>query len=121
MIEPSPTPDACKALGAILDRVGDKWTILVVGALSDGAMRFNALQRATQGVSHRMLTLTLRGLERDGMVTRTAFQTIPPRVDYELTDLGRSLTSTLRALSSWATTNRDAVEAAQRAYDEREK
>lgn len=116
----APDDTECKALGVILDRVGDKWTVLVVGALSDGPMRFNALQRATQGVSHRMLTLTLRGLERDGLVKRTPFATVPPRVDYELTKLGRSLISPLRALARWAGDNRNAVEAAQQGYDEKE-
>lgn len=76
-----PDADTCKALGNILDRVGDKWTVMVVGILSDGPVRFNALQRAVAGVSHRMLTLTLRGLERDGLVKRTAFATVPLRVD----------------------------------------
>ena len=75
----------CKALGRILDRIADKWSIMVVGVLSHGPMRFNALQRSIPGISHRMLTLTLRGLERDGLVKRIAFATIPPRVDYELT------------------------------------
>lgn len=115
----APDAKACKALGAILDRVGDKWTVLVVGALADGPMRFNALQRTTQGVSHRMLTLTLRGLERDGLVKRTAFPTVPPRVDYELTELGQSLTAPLKALARWASTNRDSVEASREAYDAR--
>src|SRR5689334_20127427 len=82
---------SCKALGQIFGRIGDKWTIMVVGVLSHGTMRFNALQRAIPGVSHRMLTITLRGLERDGMVKRMSFATIPPRVDYELTERGISL------------------------------
>src|SRR3546814_19576654 len=82
----------CKALGQILERVGDKWTILIVGALAtQGVMRFNALQREIPGVSHKVLTTTLRALERDGLVSRTAFATIPPRVDYELTEqIGRA-------------------------------
>jgi DNA-binding HxlR family transcriptional regulator len=89
----------CRALGQVLDRIGDKWTIMVVGALSHGPLRFNALMRRIGGVSHRMLTLTLRGLERDGLVRRTPFATIPPRVDYELTPLGHSLIEPLSALS----------------------
>jgi DNA-binding HxlR family transcriptional regulator len=107
----------CRALGAILDRIGDKWTIMVVGALSDGTMRFNALQRLIGAVSHRMLTLTLRGLERDGLVTRTIYPTIPPKVEYALTDLGRSLIPLLDALSVWAVENQAKLERAQQAYD----
>lgn len=110
----------CKALGRILDRIADKWTIMVVGVLSHGPMRFNALQRAIPGISHRMLTLTLRGLERDGLVKRIAFATIPPRVDYELTEAGRSLTEPLKTLAVWARLHRDGIEAAQRQFDERE-
>jgi DNA-binding HxlR family transcriptional regulator len=110
----------CKALARILDRIGDKWTIMVVGVLSHGPMRFNMLQRSIPGVSHRMLTLTLRGLERDGLVKRTAFATIPPRVDYELTEAGHSLTEPLRALAAWARSQQAGIEAAQRRFDERE-
>lgn len=110
----------CKALGQILDRIADKWTIMVVGALSHGPLRFNALQRAIPGVSHRMLTLTLRGLERDGLVKRTPFHTIPPRVDYELTPEGLSLTDPLSALASWARSKQDYIERARFAYDERQ-
>lgn len=113
----SPDAETCKAFGNILDRVGDKWTVLVVGALAAGPMRFNALQRATEGVSHRMLTLTLRGLERDGLVKRTAFATVPPRVDYELTKLGQSLKPALEVLAAWVRTNRVAVEDARKAFD----
>src|SRR4249920_207727 len=81
----------CRAVSEVLARVGDKWTVLVVSMLGDGPRRFNELRRALGSISQRMLTLTLRGLERDGLVTRTVFPTIPPRVDYELTKLGRSL------------------------------
>lgn len=114
-----PDADTCKALGNILDRVGDKWTVMVVGNLSAGPMRFNELQRAVAGVSHRMLTLTLRGLERDGLVKRTAFATVPPRVDYELTKLGHSLEPPLEILAEWVQTNRAAVESARKAFDQR--
>ena len=109
----------CKALGQILDRIADKWTIMVVGVLSHGPMRFNALQRSIPGISHRMLTLTLRGLERDGLIKRTAFATIPPRVDYELTEAGHSLTEPLTALASWARSRQRYIETARREYDER--
>ena len=86
----------CRAVSDILQRVGDKWTVLVVGKLGDGPMRFNELRSAVGGISQKMLTTTLRGLERDGFVTRTVFPTIPPRVDYELTDLGCELAGTGR-------------------------
>ena len=112
-----PDAETCKALGRILDRVGDKWTVMVVGILSDGPMRFNALQRTVAGVSHRMLTLTLRGLERDGLVKRTAFATVPPRVDYELTKLGHSLKSPLAVLAEWVRINQTAIEHARRTFD----
>jgi DNA-binding HxlR family transcriptional regulator len=108
----------CKALGQILDRIGDKWTIMVVGALSRGPLRFNALQRAIPGVSHRMLTITLRGLERDGLVKRTSFATIPPRVDYELTARGHSLHDPLLTLAAWARAQQVGISASQIAYDE---
>ena len=108
----------CKALGRILDRIADKWTIMVVGVLSHGPMRFNALQRSIPGISHRMLTLTLRGLERDGLVNRIAFATIPPRVDYELTEAGHSLTEPLRTLAAWARSRQADIEAARRHFDE---
>src|SRR3954471_18490304 len=92
---------SCKALGQVLDRIGDKWTVMVVGALSKGPVRFNALLRLIDGVSHRMLTLTLRGLEHDGLVKRTVYASVPPKVEYELTAVGASLVKPLRALSEW--------------------
>jgi DNA-binding HxlR family transcriptional regulator len=110
----------CKALGQIFERIGDKWTIMIVGALSRGPMRFNALQRAIPGLSHKMLTTTLRGLERDGLVTRTAFATIPPRVDYELTEQGRSLHEPLLTLASWARSQQDYIVGARKRFDERD-
>jgi len=90
---------------------------MVVGALAKGLLRFNAIMRAIEGISHRMLTLTLRGLERDGLVTRTAFPTIPPRVDYELTTLGKSLIDPLLALGRWAVDNGAAMQLARFQYD----
>ncbi len=110
-------PEACCALNDLLARVGDKWTVLVVGLLCGGPMRFNALRRATDGISQRMLTLTLRGLERDGLVTRTVYPTIPPRVEYELTELGRTLKGPLGALAEWAKSNRPAVAKARTTFD----
>ena len=93
-------PEDCRAVSEVLSRVGDKWTVLVVTTLGDGPKRFNELRRALGSISQRMLTLTLRGLERDGLVTRTVFPTVPPRVDYELTDLGRSLLEPVSGLGS---------------------
>ena len=116
MNEPSDVVE-CRALGGVIDRIGDKWTVMVIGHLSRGTLRFNALMRAIPGISHRMLTVTLRGLERDGLVGRTVFPTVPPRVEYELTELGRSLTGPLSAMAAWATSQRGAMEAAQRQYD----
>src|SRR4051794_25721129 len=108
----------CKALGQIFERIGDKWTIMIVGALSRGPMRFNALQKAIPGLSHKMLTVTLRGLERDGLVTRTAFATIPPRVDYELTPQGRSLHEPLLTLASWARSQQGYIETSRKKFDD---
>ena len=110
-------PEDCRALGEILARVGDKWTVLVVGVLGDGPKRFSEIRRALGSISQRMLTLTLRGLERDGLVTRTVFPTIPPRVDYELTKLGRSLLKPVNGLGLWARQNRADIENARRRFD----
>ena len=112
-------PGQCQAVSSILSRVGDKWTVLIVMMLADGPRRFNELKRMIGGVSQRMLTLTLRGLERDGMVTRTIFPTIPPRVDYELTELGQSLRSPIEALGNWAFTHIPVVEKARAEFDAR--
>jgi DNA-binding HxlR family transcriptional regulator len=110
-------PEDCKAVSEVLDRVGDKWSVLVVAMLGDGPKRFNELRRAIASISQRMLTLTLRGLERDGLVTRTVFATIPPRVDYELTDLGRSLLEPVDALGTWARQNRQKIQRARIQFD----
>jgi DNA-binding HxlR family transcriptional regulator len=107
----------CRAVSGILQRVGDKWTVLVIGKLGDGPMRFNELRSAVGGISQKMLTTTLRGLERDGFVTRTVFPTIPPRVDYELTDLGRELLEPVTALGEWARQNTGRVNAARARFD----
>ncbi|PYE90404.1 winged helix-turn-helix transcriptional regulator [Phyllobacterium leguminum] len=107
----------CTMVNEILSRVGDKWTVLVVSYLGNGAMRFNELRRTVSGISQKMLTTTLRGLERDGFVTRTIFPTIPPRVEYELTDLGRELLVPVRALGAWAVSNHDRVLAARNRFD----
>lgn len=109
----------CRTVLQVLDRIGDKWTVIVVGALSDGPMRFNAIMRVISGVSHRMLTITLRELERDGLVKRTAHATVPPKVEYELTDLGRSLIRPLQTLADWALENRPTIESARVDFDSR--
>ena len=110
----------CGRISQILSRVGDKWTVLVVMMLVDGPRRFNEIKRMVGGISQRMLTLTLRGLERDGMVTRTVTPSIPPRVDYELTELGFSLAEPVMALGAWAKANLDRIDTAREAFDTRE-
>jgi DNA-binding HxlR family transcriptional regulator len=114
-------PEDCRAVSEILARVGDKWTVLVVGVLGDGPKRFSEIRRALGSISQRMLTLTLRSLERDGLVTRTVFPTIPPRVDYGLTKLGRSLLKPVNGLGLWARQNRGAIEDARRRFDAAER
>jgi DNA-binding HxlR family transcriptional regulator len=110
-------PEECRAVSEVLSRVGDKWTVLVVTMLGDGPRRFNELRRALGSISQRMLTLTLRGLERDGLVSRTVFPTIPPRVQYELTKLGRSLLTPVSGLGTWARQNQAAIQDARRRFD----
>ena len=99
---PDRSSEDCRELSSILALVGDKWTVLIVVLLGDGPKRFNEMKRMVGGISQRMLTFTLRGLERDGLVTRTVFPTIPPRVDYELTKLGGTLWEAVEPLSTWA-------------------
>ncbi|MGT2493882.1 winged helix-turn-helix transcriptional regulator [Cupriavidus basilensis] len=110
-------PGDCQAAGAVLARIGDKWSVLIVMLLADGPMRFNELKRKIGGISQRMLTLTLRGLERDGLVTRTVHATIPPRVDYALTSLAHSLKTPVEALGLWAIAHLPAIEQARQAFD----
>ena len=107
----------CRAVSEVLSRIGDKWTVLVVEILGHGPKRFNELRRHVGGISQKMLTTTLRQLERDGMVTRTVYPTIPPRVDYELTGLGSELLVPVRALGDWARTNMERIDEARRHYD----
>jgi DNA-binding HxlR family transcriptional regulator len=109
---------ACRPVTDILSRVGDKWSVMIVMLLGPGPRRFNEIRRAINGISQRMLTLTLRGLERDGLVTRTVTPTIPPRVDYELTELGQSLRCPIDALGEWAFGNRDRIDAARARFDQ---
>ena len=101
----------------ILDRVGDKWSVLVIVLLGQRTHRFNELHRAVEGISQRMLTLTVRALERDGLVSRTVYATVPARVDYELTELGRTLLVPLGALYDWANTHREDIQAAREKFD----
>jgi DNA-binding HxlR family transcriptional regulator len=107
----------CRRVSTILSRIGDKWTILVVRELGPGAKRFSELKRGLGSISQKMLTTTLRGLERDGFVIRTVFPTVPPRVDYELTALGHDLLKPVAALGEWALRNAERIEKAQRKYD----
>jgi len=108
----------CRAVSDVLGRVGDKWTVLVVGYLSEGPMRFTELRRRIGGISQKMLTTTLRGLERDGFVDRTVFPTVPPRVDYELTALGRDLLTPVKGIADWALKNAERIERARTRFDE---
>jgi DNA-binding HxlR family transcriptional regulator len=103
----------------VLDRIGDTWSVLLVGSLAGGARRYSELAQRIEGVSPKMLTQTLRGLERDGLVTRTVHAVVPPRVDYELTKLGRSLLDLVDALETWAQTHIGDVTEARAAYDAR--
>ncbi|WP_454627527.1 winged helix-turn-helix transcriptional regulator [Bradyrhizobium cenepequi] len=120
VLEPIPHASSdCRGVASVLARVGDKWSVLVIMLLGDGPRRFNELKRTIGGISQRMLTLTLRGLERDGLVTRTVFPTIPPRVDYELTDLGRGLARPVQALGQWAFEHLPEIERARASFDTR--
>ena len=109
----------CQSISEVLARVGDKWTVLVVSLLGGGPMRFSQLRRAVDGISQKMLTTTLRNLERDGFCTRTVFATVPPRVDYALTELGRDLLVPVKALGDWAVANRERINTARRRFDAR--
>lgn len=113
---PHATED-CRAVSEVLQRIGDKWSLLVVRRLGGGPMRFNELRAAVGGISQKMLTTTLRTLERDGFVTRTVFPTIPPRVDYELTDLGRELEIPVKGLAEWAIANMARISEARARFD----
>jgi DNA-binding HxlR family transcriptional regulator len=111
-------PSDCRAVSDVLARVGDKWSVLVVTRLGGGPLRFNELRRSIGGISQRMLTLTLRGLERDGLVTRSVFPTIPPRVEYALTALGRDLLQPVAALGEWALRNQGKIARAREQFDD---
>jgi DNA-binding HxlR family transcriptional regulator len=113
------TPEAID-VRQILNRVGDKWSILVIAMLDQGTRRFGELRREVEGISQRMLALTLRQLERDGLVERTVYPVVPPKVEYELTDLGSTLLESVRGLVSWAMEHRGQVAAARVEYDARQ-
>ena len=110
----------CRNVSPVLSRVGDKWSVLIVMVLATGPRRFNELKRHIDGISQRMLTLTLRGLERDGLVSRTVEPTIPPKVTYDLTELGRSLRQPVEALGHWAIEHIGCIRAAQQRFDARQ-
>ncbi len=112
--------ESCLATREVLHRVGDKWSVLIVSTLGEGPLRFSDVRRAIEGISQRMLTLTLRALERDGLVLRTVFPTVPPSVRYELTPLGRTLLVPISALATWAGGSRSAIEQSRKRYDARE-
>ncbi|WP_321949652.1 winged helix-turn-helix transcriptional regulator [Burkholderia cenocepacia] len=107
----------CRRVTPVLARIGDKWTVLVIAVLRHGPQRFNELKRSVDGISQQMLTRTLKGLERDGMVTRTTFPTTPPQVQYELSELGKSLSAPVLALGKWAFEHLAEIDEAQRKYD----
>lgn len=107
----------CRAVSAVLNRIGDKWSVLIIQRLGEGPRRFNEIKRIIGGISQRMLTLTLRNLERDGLVSRTVTPTVPPRVDYALTDLGRDLLIPVSALGQWAIQHTPCIEAARARFD----
>ena len=115
--EPAALLDTCRPVRRILARVGDKWSVLIVMALCDGPRRFNEVKRAIGAISQRMLTLTLRSMERDGLVRRTVLPTNPPRVDYELTELGHSLRGPIERLGKWAIDNEAEITRAQMDFD----
>jgi DNA-binding HxlR family transcriptional regulator len=116
---PNRAGEDCRAVSSVLARVGDKWSVLIIVLLGDGPKRFNEIKRMVGGISQRMLTLTLRGLERDGLVKRTQFPTIPPRVDYELTTLGGSLWDAVKPLGEWAQSHVKHITKARAAFDKK--
>jgi DNA-binding HxlR family transcriptional regulator len=119
VLAPNPYVAACPTR-MILDRIGDRWAVLVLGLVDREPMRFNRLRREIEGVSQKMLSQTLKSLERDGLVTRTVIPTVPVTVEYAITDLGRTLAATVDALRLWAETHIDDVVDAQRRYDARQ-
>jgi DNA-binding HxlR family transcriptional regulator len=111
-------PANCQIVGEMLTRVGDRWTGVLLIALGDKRMRFGELHRSIEGISQRMLTVTLRHLERDGLIVRTVYATVPPRVEYELSDRGRSLCNLLRDVGAWVVANKDDILSSRRQFDD---
>jgi DNA-binding HxlR family transcriptional regulator len=116
MFQPDVYEDRCPTR-LVLDRIADKWAVLILDRLRDGPVRFNQLRRTIKGISQKVLSQTLKKLERDGLISRAVFATVPVTVEYALTPLGRTLTDTIAALAHWAEHNIEAVLAAQQAYD----
>jgi DNA-binding HxlR family transcriptional regulator len=117
--KPHVSHESCLAVREVLSRVGDKWSVLIVGTLGAGPLRFGELRRAIEGISQRMLTLTLRALERDGLVTRTVHPTVPPSVEYALTPLGTTLLASVDGLARWAADNRQAIQRSREVFDQK--
>ncbi|WZH36092.1 MAG: helix-turn-helix domain-containing protein [Microbacterium enclense] len=124
MVSPRTISGPCRAwpeesafIREVLDRIGDKWTVLVVSTLGGEPLRYSDLQASIPGISQRMLTVTLKALERDGLLTRTAYPEVPPRVEYALTDLGRSLLDAVMALAGWAANHHEAVAESRRGHE----
>ena len=113
-------PEYCRPTGEILSMLGDKWSVAILGNLSKGRVRFSQLEGQVEGISQRMLTLTLRTMERDGLVSRTVTPSIPPRVDYELTERGQSALAPLTALHLWADEHSEGILASRQSFDERQ-
>ena len=111
------TTPACSVVKDLLARVGDKWSVVIVFLLQEGPMRFNAIRRSMNGISQRMLTLTLRGLERDGLVVRRVFPTVPPQVEYELTPLGKTMIEPVTVLAGWAEEHQAEIDEARTRFD----
>lgn len=114
---PGLSDEKCAASRQAFDRVGDRWSLYIVGQLMSGPVRFNELRRSVEGVSQRMLTLTLRNLERDGLLSRTVYPTNPPAVEYALTEVGHTLLEPIQALIQWASANQSAIEEARQKFD----
>ena len=112
-----PASPSCQAVSGILSRIGDKWSVLLIMQLGHGPRRFNEIKRMIGGISQRMLTLTLRGLERDGLVSRKVTPSVPPRVDYALTELGQDLLGPVKALGDWAIAHQTCIAAARAQFD----
>src|SRR5438093_11904407 len=110
----------CVSINEVLTRVGDKWSLQIISRLGEGTLRFTELKRAIEGISQRMLTLTLRQLERDGLVRRTVYPTVPPKVEYTLSDFGRTILVPVTELANWALTYRLDIQASREAFDGRQ-